>query len=78
MITKYEVNNGTLAVLPNDEDSSLVYEDDNRYIIQEKAYKIMDDSCKYFGSTYEGRRLGSKHILGASYKLPIVIEESKS
>ena len=30
MITKYEVNNGTLAVLPNDEDSSLVYEDDNR------------------------------------------------
>ena len=78
MITKYEVNNGTLAVLPNDEDSSLVYEDDNRYIIQEKAYKIMDDSCKYFGSTYEGRKNGSKEILGAEYKVPIIVEDSNN
>ena len=76
MITKYEVNNGTLAVLPNDEESSLVYEDDNRYIIQEKAYKIMDDSCKYFGSSYEGRKEGARTILGAEYKVPIVIEDS--
>ena len=78
MITKYEVNNGTLAVLPNDEDTSLVYEDDNRYIIQEKAYKIMDDSCKYFGSTYEGRKNGSKEILGAEYKVPIIVEDSNN
>ena len=78
MITKYEVNNGTLALLPNDEDSSLVYEDDNRYIIQEKAYKIMDDSCKYFGSTYEGRKNGSKEILGAEYKVPIIVEDSNN
>ncbi len=78
MITKYEVNNGTLAVLPNDEDSSLVYEDDNRYIIQEKAYKIMDDSCKYFGSTYEGRKNGSKEILGAEYKVPIIVEDTNN
>ena len=78
MIMKYEVNKGTLAVLPNDEDSSLVYEDDNRYIIQEKAYKIMDDSCKYFGSTYEGRKNGSKEILGAEYKVPIIVEDSNN
>lgn len=78
MITKYEVNNGTLAVLPNDEESSLVYEDDSRYIIQEKAYKIMDDSCKYFGSTYEGRKNGSKEILGAEYKVPIIVEDSNN
>ena len=78
MIMKYEVNKGTLAVLPNDEDSSLVYEDENRYLIHEKAYKIMDDSCKYFGSTYEGRKNGSKEILGAEYKVPIVVEVSNN
>lgn len=78
MIMKYEVNKGTLAVLPNDEDSSLVYEDDNRYIIHEKAYKIMDDSCRYFGSTYEGRKNGSKEILGAEYKVPIIVEDSNN
>ena len=78
MIMKYEVNKGTLAVLPNDEDSSLAYEDENRYLIHEKAYKIMDDSCKYFGSTYEGRKNGSKEILGAEYKVPIIVEDSNN
>ncbi len=75
---KYEVNKGTLAVMPNDLDSSVVYEDDNRYIINEKAYKIMDDSCKYFGSTYEGRKNGAKEILGAEYKVPIIVEDSSN
>ena len=78
MIMKYEVNQGTLAVMPNDLDSSVVYEDDNRYIINEKAYKIMDDSCKYFGSTYEGRKNGAKEILGAEYKVPIIVEDSSN
>ena len=78
MIMKYEVNKGTLAVMPNDLESSLVYEDDNRYIINEKAYKIMDDSCKYFGSTYEGRKNGAKEILGAEYKVPIIVEDSNN
>ena len=78
MIMKYEVNKGTLAVVPNDLESSLVYEDDSRYIINEKAYKIMDDSCKYFGSTYEGRKNGAKEILGAEYKVPIIVEDSNN
>ena len=78
MIMKYEVDKGTLAVMPNDLESSLVYEDENRYIINEKAYKIMDDSCKYFGSTYEGRKNGAKEILGAEYKVPIIVEDSNN
>lgn len=76
MIMKYEISKGTLAVVPNDENSSLIYEDDSRYIIEENPYKIMDESCKYFGSTYEGRKNGARTILGAEYKVPIVIEDS--
>ena len=38
----------------------------------------MDDSCKYFGSTYEGRKNGSKEILGAEYKVPIIVEDSNN
>jgi competence transcription factor ComK len=72
---KYEVNKGTLAVLPNDEDSSLVYEDENRYIIHEKAYKIMDDSCKYYGSSIIGRQQGTTKLTGITYKVPIIISE---
>ena len=73
---KYEISKGTLAVVPNDENSSLIYEEDSRYIIEENPYKIMDESCKYFWSTYEGRKNGARTILGAEYKVPIVIEDS--
>ena len=36
---KYEFSKGTLAVVPNEEESSLVYEDDDRYIIDETPLK---------------------------------------
>lgn len=73
---KYEVNNGTLAIVPNDENSSVIYEDEERYIIKEVPFKIMEDSCRYFGSTYKGRKDGAKEILGAEYKVPIIVEDS--
>ena len=75
---KYEISRGTLAVVPNEFESSLVYEDDQRYLIDESPFKIMEDSCKYFGSTYEGRKRGAREILGAEYKVPIVIEDSNN
>ena len=75
---KYEISKGTLAILPNEKNSSVVYEDDNRYIIKETPFKIMEDSCKYFGSTYEGRKDGAKEMLGAEYKVPIVVEDSSN
>lgn len=73
---KYEVSKGTLAIIPNEKDQSLVYEDTERYIIDETPFQIMEESCKYFGSTYEGRKNGAKEILGAEYKVPIVVEDS--
>ena len=76
MIMKYEISKGTLAILPKDKNSSLVYEDEERYVINEKPFNIMDASCRYFGSSYEGRKEGAKSILGAEYKVPIVVEES--
>ena len=75
---KYEISKGTLAILPNEKNSSVVYEDDDRYIIKQTPYQIMEESCKYFGSTYEGRKDGAKEMLGAEYKVPIVIEDSSN
>ena len=73
---KYEVSNGTLAIVPNEDFSSLVYEDEDRYIIDQTPFKIMEESCKYFGSTYEGRKDSAREILGAEYKVPIIVEDS--
>lgn len=73
---KYEISNGTLAIVPNEDDNSLIYEDNERFIVEESPFKIMEDSCKYFGSTYKGRKDSAKEILGAEYKIPVVIEDS--
>lgn len=75
---KYEISKGTLAILPNEEFNSLVYEDNERYVIDEVPYKIMEESCKYFGSTYKGRKDSAKSILGAEYKVPIIIEDTNN
>lgn len=72
---KYEISRGTLAIVPNEKNGSLVYEDTYRYIVPQTPFSIMEDSCKYFGSTYEGRKQGAKEILGAEYKVPIVVED---
>ena len=73
---KYEVSNGTLAIVPNEMESSLVYEDEERYIVEQTPFKIMEESCKYFGSTYEGRKNSAREILGAEYKVPIIVEDT--
>ena len=75
---KYEFSKGTLAVAPNEEQSSLVYDDDDRYIIDETPFKIMEESCKYFGSTYNGRKDSARSILGAEYKVPIIVEDTNN
>jgi len=75
---KYEISKGTLAIVPNEENNSLVYEDNERYIIYQKPYQIMEESCKYFGSTYKGRKDSAKSMLGAEYKVPIIVEDTNS
>ena len=71
----YEINQGTLAILPNENENSLVYEDEERFIVDQRPYSIMEESCKYFGSTYKGRKESAKEMLGADYKVPIIIED---
>lgn len=74
---KYEINDSTLAVLPFDGGNTRVIEDDDEYIVNSTPYEVMEHSCKYFGSSFEGRMLGSKDILGSVYKVPVIVEESQ-
>ncbi len=74
----YEINKDTLAILPKSENESIVYESDNKYIVKESVDKIMEDSCLYFGSNFEGRKAGSARLLNLTHKLPILVEESNS
>jgi competence protein ComK len=72
----YEISKQTLAIIALNEETSKVIEEDKEFIINRSSKKIINDSCKFFGSSYEGRFQGTKTMLGISHKSPIIIEES--
>ena len=74
----YEISKETLAVIPIGNKKSKVIEKDNTYIIDENPNKIMDDSCKYYGSSIGGRQQGTQNLTGISYKAPIIVQEEGS
>lgn len=72
----YEISRQTLAIIPLEEEKTKIIEEDREFIINRSSKKIINDSCKFFGSSYEGRFQGTKTMLGISHKSPIIIEES--
>lgn len=74
----YEINSATLAIIPMDENTSKVYEEEEHYIINKSSNSIIKDNCEFYGSSYEGRCIGTKALTGIKTKYPIIIEESRS
>mgnify|MGYP000896077167 FL=1 len=73
----YEINEGTLAILAKNR-KSLILEDDKKYVVDSLPFDVVDHSCKYFGSSYEGRKEGTKEILHINYKVPIIVDNSRN
>ena len=73
----YEVNYDTQIILPIESTKSKIIEYDNELIIKNTVQEVMEQSCEYFGSSYEGRKEGTKKMLGITHKSPIIIEESQ-
>ena len=77
MVDNYEINPMTLAILPIAKNVSKVIEMDQVLTVSKSTTEIIDDSCKYFCSSYQGRFEGTKKMIGVNYKSPIIIEESR-
>lgn len=72
----YEINKDTVALVPKDEKHTIVYEIDNSFVVDKPAIKIVEESCEYFGSSLEGRQIGTSKLVGFTHKVPVIIEES--
>ncbi len=72
----YTISSETLAVIPINKKKSKIYETDNVIIIEKSAKKIIEENCRYYGSSYEGRRRGTVELIGITHKSPIIIEDS--
>ena len=72
---EYEISKDTLAVVPYGDRKSKVYERNSSFIINDTPNRIMDDSCKYYGSSINGRQQGTTKLTGITYKVPIIVSE---
>lgn len=75
---KYEINSATLAIIPIDNETSRIYENEEQYIVKKSANSIIKENCEFYGSSYEGRCIGTKSLTGIKTKFPIIIEESRN
>lgn len=73
----YSINQNTLALIPLGKDKTVVYDNHDCFIVEKKLTHLLDDSCKYNGSSISGRIKGTYSITGYLYKAPIIINEDK-
>ena len=75
-MNNYEMNFDTLAIIPLNSTETKIIEKEGEYIVNISSMKIIDDGCRFFGSSYIGRSEGTKSMIGINYKAPIIIEET--
>lgn len=76
MKRNYEINSATIAIIPIDKTTSKIIELEESFLVNQSATEIIDESCKFFGSSYIGRHEGTKNLIGVNYKSPIIVEET--
>lgn len=74
----YEINSATLAIVPLNNEVSKVYEEEQEYIIKKSSNSIIKENCEFYGSSYDGRCIGTRNLTGIKTKYPIIIEESRN
>jgi competence protein ComK len=76
-IEEYEVNPFTMFVKPIAYGSKVyseIFEVEDEFLSPFKPLDIIRNSCEYYGSDYEGRRNGTKQLVGYAHKIPIAID----
>ena len=74
----YEIDLSTVMLIGIDESKTKVVTLDDEFIIDIDSKKIMDNSCKFFGSSLSDRVNMTKRLVAIKSKSPIIIEESRN
>ena len=74
---EYEINYDTQILLPIGKEKAKIVEDDCEYRVDNSCLQVLEHSCEYFGSSLQGRKDGTKKLLGITHKAPIIVEESR-
>ncbi|MBO9128708.1 competence protein ComK [Bacillus sp. 165] len=76
-LPEYIVSGATMAVLPvTTKDKrviTLILEEEDLFLVLKKPVEVIEQSCKYYGSSYIGRKEGTKELIGVTHKAPTAI-----
>ena len=74
----YEIDLSTLILIGLDDNSTKIITNDSTFIVNSSARKIIDYSCRYFGSSIEDRIKSTKILAKMTAKVPIIIEDTRN
>jgi len=77
VVKEYEANPYTMAFLPLKVESklhSIVIETEREMIVPVKPMDLVNRSCQYFGSSFKGRKEGTRELMGITHKPPIIVD----
>ena len=77
MVEEYFINEDTLLLVPKDKRTTRILDINGEYVIKKNIFDLVEESCQYYGSSYNGRYVSAKKTLDMDYKLPIIIDEVK-
>ncbi|PLT33821.1 competence protein ComK [Bacillus sp. V5-8f] len=81
LIEEYEITPYTIMVKPITYGSKIyshIIELDDEFISPFRPIDIIKKSCHYFGTSYEGRKEGTRQLIGITHKAPIAINPTSS
>ena len=73
-----EISSNTVLIRNKGEREAEILYYNNSITVPYSSKKIIDNNCKLFGSSLNGRIESSKEWLGYDYKLPIIIDEIRN
>ncbi len=74
----YEIDLSTMMLIGIDENTTKIVTTDKDFIINDSCKNIMNNSCKYFGSSLIDRIKATNRLVKLNSKTPIVVEESRN
>lgn len=74
----YEIDLSTVMLIGINDISTKIVTIDNEFIVNLSSKKIIDDSCRFFGSCLSDRIKATNRLVNMASKTPILIEESRN
>ncbi len=71
---QYIIDKNTILII-KDANNTIIYDNNEKHIIKKKINDVLNECCKYYGSSLKGRIEGTNYLLGSIYKAPIIISE---